>query len=482
MIEPEETLQDVLISEATTTLVDLAKLSQHAGMVSGDAFPGVANEMLVRLLLACHARQGAILLIAPGEPSDGQPPQQPEQVKDPRIFALHGMRAEEVHSLLRIGSPTTQESGQITNALPCWITYSQPLIKGQSGQSLLALLVVGWAGLEHDICADAMAWGQQMLPFLIDAVASVIVAMLQAERLNELEQRSTRESLEKINLLKAELLATISHELRSPLASIKGYAAMLLRYERRLRREERHQFLLTINEGTVRLEHIVESLLEISQLETEGIILQVSPVNVPLLVQETMRAAEERLSAQLTGRFSFSLLVEDGDGRPDANIPRLQADRRRLREALDNLLENAINYSPEGGTIAVVVRTVSAKWPPDRRPVAQALGGAETTPVITDEQASIFAGHAAARELRSMLEICVVDTGIGIAQEHIERIFERFYRVDMRLTREVNGLGLGLAICKRIIELHDGAIWAEILPQGGSVFRVLLPFNTSKEG
>ncbi|MGB8347743.1 MAG: histidine kinase dimerization/phospho-acceptor domain-containing protein, partial [Ktedonobacteraceae bacterium] len=321
MIEPERTLQEVLISEATTTLVDLAKLSQRAGMVSGDAFPGVANEMLVRLLLACHARQGAILLIAPGEPSDEQPTQRPEQVKDPRIFTLHGMRAEEVHSLLRIGSPTTQESGQITHALPCWITYRQPLINGQSGQSLLALLVLGWAGLEHDFCADAMAWGQQMLPFLIDAVASVIVTMLQAERLNELEQRSTRESLEKMNLLKAELLATISHELRSPLASIKGYAALLLRYERRLRREERHQFLLTINEGTVRLERIVESLLEISQLETEGITLQVSPVNVPLLVQEAMRAAEERLSAQLAGRFSFSLQVEDRDGRLDANIP-----------------------------------------------------------------------------------------------------------------------------------------------------------------
>ena len=467
-------MQEVLISEATTALVDLAKLSQRAGMASGNALPGMAHEMLERLLLACHARQGAILLFVSGEPSGEQPVQQPEQVKDPRIFALHGMRAEEAYALLSANAPTMQESAPSINALPCWYTYRQPLIKGQSGLPLLVLLVLGWAGLEHDACAETMAWGQQMLPFLIDAVASVIVTMLQAERLDELEQISMRESLEKMDLLKAELLATISHELRSPLASIKGYAATLLRYERRLRSEERHQFLLTINEGTVRLERIVERLLEISQLETEAITLQVSSVNVPLLAREALRAAEEGLSAQLAGRFTFSLLVEDSGGKPTANIPMIEADPRRLRETLDNLLENAINYSPEGGTITVVVRPVRVAWPPERGPAAQALGDVETTHVVTDDQASKYDGYAE-REFRSMLEICVVDTGIGIAPEHIERIFDRFYRVDMRLTREVNGLGLGLSICKRIIKLHNGAIWAESLPQGGSTFRVLLP-------
>jgi signal transduction histidine kinase len=77
-----------------------------------------------------------------------------------------------------------------------------------------------------------------------------------------------------------------------------------------------------------------------------------------------------------------------------------------------------------------------------------------------------------------MLEMCVTDSGQGIPVEHLERIFDRFHRVDTRLTREVNGLGLGLAICKRIVELHNGVIWAENKPHGrGSAFYVRLPMS-----
>src|SRR5579872_2491024 len=130
-----------------------------------------------------------------------------------------------------------------------------------------------------------------------------VVSLTLKERWYEMvtPERMLQESCKEMDLFKAELLATISHELRSPLTSIKGYVATLLRHERRLPREERHQFLLAINEGTVRLERIVERLLEISQLETEAITLQKSPVNVPRLVQEAMRAAEAGLSAQLAG-------------------------------------------------------------------------------------------------------------------------------------------------------------------------------------
>ncbi len=124
-------------------------------------------------------------------------------------------------------------------------------------------------------------------------------------------------------------------------------------------------------------------------------------------------------------------------------MPLLTADPRRLREVLDNLLENAIKYSPGGGTVTVLVR-----------PTMQA-------------------GHPRPR----MLELCVSDTGMGIPAGHLERIFEQFYRVDLRLTREVSGLGLGLAICKRLIQLHEGTIWAESALQHGSTLHVLLPIE-----
>ncbi|HEX6553640.1 MAG TPA: ATP-binding protein [Ktedonobacteraceae bacterium] len=84
-------------------------------------------------------------------------------------------------------------------------------------------------------------------------------------------------------------------------------------------------------------------------------------------------------------------------------------------------------------------------------------------------------------QAHNVLEICICDNGMGIPPEHLERIFERFHRVENGLTREVNGLGLGLPICKRIVELHQGSIWAESCPAGGSAFHVLLPVGEEEE-
>ncbi len=122
-------------------------------------------------------------------------------------------------------------------------------------------MVIGWTTEKDSACALVVERGRRLLPFVVDAVSSVIVSILLVERIHELEATRIRDSLREMELLKAELLGTVSHELRSPLASIKGYAATLLRHERRLSREERHQFLLAINEASDRLELIIERLL-----------------------------------------------------------------------------------------------------------------------------------------------------------------------------------------------------------------------------
>ncbi len=276
------------------------------------------------------------------------------------------------------------------------------------------------------------------------------------------DELAARRAIQENELFKAELLATVSHELRSPLASIKGYTATLLRHERRISREERREFLVAIQEASNRLELIIDRLLEMSQLETGAIQIASSAVDVVRLVREAITVTQQRISSHASDHVSFYLHLKDGAGRLTEEEPLIKADPRRLREVLDHLLENAINYSPEGGAIDVILR-----------PVPEGL--------VHEVRAESTMAGLSAKITRHMLEICVCDHGVGIPPEHLERIFDRFHRVDTRLTRETSGLGLGLTICKYLVELHEGLIWAESCPAGGSAFHVWLPLEEEEK-
>ncbi|MHB8596839.1 MAG: sensor histidine kinase [Ktedonobacteraceae bacterium] len=264
--------------------------------------------------------------------------------------------------------------------------------------------------------------------------------------------------------LKSELLNTISHELRNPLASIKGYTATLLRYDKRLQREEQREFLEAIRDASDDLSVIVDRLLEMAQFEADAIQLHSSPVDMLHLTQEAIDAAQhsrhytQRTAAQ-SGFLTFSVNATDSQGLPVEILPPVWGDQRRIREVLDNMLENAMKFSPHGGEITVTLRPVSHPMPEHVRRQQQ------ETPTL-----SIEPDHP-------MLEINVQDHGIGIANEHLVRIFDRFQRIDTRLTREVNGLGLGLALCKQLVALHNGYLWVESLPGLGSTFYIWLPLT-----
>jgi signal transduction histidine kinase len=267
----------------------------------------------------------------------------------------------------------------------------------------------------------------------------------------------------------------MGHELRGSLTAIKGYAATLLRHERRISRQERHEFLLAISAASDHLDLIVERFLELSQLETDALRIERFPVDVARLAQEALTVAEQRASGHSPGRFTFHLRLKDVSGVPTQDVPIIMADHRRLREVLDHLLENALNYSPQGGAIDMIVRPVASLLPvgevPDQIKKTRAFG----------KDAHLKKALTVAQKAGRILEICVCDHGLGIPTEHLGRIFDRFHRVDNRLVREVNGLGLGLTICKRIIDLHDGVIWAESCPAGGSAFHVRLPVDEQGE-
>jgi signal transduction histidine kinase len=468
-------LDEPLASEVIALLIDLGVLSRRACQATSEHLEDVANEMLQRLLALCKAGYGAILL-REDRTSTGQAELEMHSTagKAFRALALHNIKAGEIHALLAAlpseERKTDAPASQGTLDETCWLVYRLSLTAGSMDaggsdehdshdrhdghdglvpdvsaifdayeQPQHVLLVLGWISEQDGECAALISRCHTLLPLVADATASVIAALLLKVQVQQLERKAAREALEGMELLKAELLGTVSHELRSPLASIKGYAATLLRHERRLAREERHQFLLAINEASDRLEVIIERLLELSQLETGQITIKRSSMDVAWLADEAIAAMEERVASTSPGRFVFTLRLEDAGGAPVSTIPLIMADPRRLREVLDNLLENAIKYSPEGGLVIVTIRPV-----------------------------------------QKMLEVCVADTGQGIPVDHLDLIFDRFHRVDTSLTREVSGLGLGLTICKRIVELHNGTIWAENRPHGkGSAFYVRLPIDDS---
>ncbi len=231
--------------------------------------------------------------------------------------------------------------------------------------------------------------------------------------------------------LESELLAIISHELRSPLAAIKGYAATLRRHGHRLGRAERDEFLQAIDEASDRLELLISRMMELSRLEAGTLTPNLVPVDSVQLIREALAAAEYRWGSYPPVAPSQTYTFEPPS---QVTMPLVLADLRLQREVLDIVLENTVKYSPGGGAVGVTLDTDGV-----------------------------------------MLTIGIQDHGIGIPSDHLERIFDRFHRVDTRLTREVGGIGLGLAICKRIMALQGGDIWAESEPDVGSTFYMTLP-------
>ena len=482
MVDQNIPIQETFAPEVAAALIDLAQLAQQTGSTAMEDLDTIADKMLARLLVLCSAQRGAVFL---GVDERLQPELHATHHKIFRALALHGVDEETAHALLS-ALPIDNSSVKPDPELVCWLTYrfslgefflekehfsydvlsphyiehlppdgTLPLL---IRQPLDALLVLGWTTKEDDECASAVERGHHLLPHVIDAIGAVIVGILQVERIHELEAARIRDSLREMELLKAELLGTVSHELRSPLASIKGYAATLLRHERRISREERHQFLLAITEASDRLEVIIQRLLEVSQLETSEVTIDRSPVDMKYLVKESIAALEESNSEKYPGRFIFKLSVEHADGTPASSVPLILADQRLMREVIDDLLENAVKFSPGGGVIKVILC-----------PVTQVQTALPESGEDNQQPVQIS---------RQMLEVRVCDNGMGIPVDHLVRIFDRFHRVDTRLTREVGGLGLGLTICKRIVEMHDGIIWAENRQNGtGSVFHVRLPID-----
>jgi two-component system, OmpR family, sensor histidine kinase BaeS len=241
------------------------------------------------------------------------------------------------------------------------------------------------------------------------------------EMAEELETEEGRR--DELDRLKDEFVLTASHELRSPLTSVQGYAELLM-LERDSLNPRQLETVEVILDNCRHLVRLLNDLLDLARSDAGRLAIRPQPTEVAPLIEDVVRTMRAQTEA---GGQLLSEEIQPG-------LPPIDVEPDRIRQILVNLLTNAHEYSPEGASIRV-----------------------------------------AARPLGAEVEISVTDDGPGIPADQLERIFERFTRGDAGLTQRVGGTGLGLAISKSLVELHGGSIGAESTVGQGSTFRVRLP-------
>jgi len=241
------------------------------------------------------------------------------------------------------------------------------------------------------------------------------------EMADELEREASQR--DQLDRLKDEFVLTASHELRSPLTSVQGFAELLM-LERDSLTPRQVETVEIILENCRHLVRLLNDLLDLARSDAGRLAIVPRPTDLAPLIEETVRTMRGQTDAD---RQTVTVRIE-----PD--LPQISGEADRVRQILVNLLTNAHDYSPEGASIDVSARAVGAE-----------------------------------------VEIAVSDDGPGIPESQLQQIFERFVRGDAGLTQRVGGTGLGLAIAKSLVELHGGTIGVESTPGQGSTFRFRLP-------
>jgi K+-sensing histidine kinase KdpD len=254
----------------------------------------------------------------------------------------------------------------------------------------------------------------------LEAIADQVAIALNSAQLAG--EAAELEILRELNRLRSELLANVSHEIRTPLGLIEVLASSLRMEDVELDAVTQEEFLAGIAEETQRLKALVNNLLNLSQVESGTLRPFLEAVDLNRLARSRARTFQGQTTEHL-------LLVEM------PSEPLLaQVDEREVDQVFTNLLGNAIRYSPDGGTIRI--------------------GG---------------------RREGDRILLSVADGGAGILPDEQKRIFDRFYRGESELVRRVGGVGLGLAVCKGIVESYGGRIWVDSTPGLGSTFHFTLP-------
>jgi signal transduction histidine kinase len=470
--QPETGTQGFAQQRVIAALTSLSSLALETSMLRFSSPKSVQRLTMVfldQLVMLCEAQQGALFVMYHPLPPEAAnvwdallayPPQS--------LIASTHISAEEAQTVLSSAVPVptdTREWLEDTSHAMRWTrsldasfshgvsadTASFPVISQYS-----AVLLFTWP-VADQATRRMQCQAIHLLPFLADLVDTILLHILPV--LHEDQQPG--------EVFPTELLATVGHEFRGPLTTIQGYATTLLRHNQRLTLEEHQDFLHAINEASTHLGKLVERFLELAQLEAHAHAFMSGAINVWALAQESITALQKSRPHRLL--LDPPLAPQDtmeGDRNSEAfrDTFILSGDRRLLRIMLDMLLENAVAYSTSESLVEVSMETFTT---------FSAFTALHTPSSSGTHLALIL--PARFQEQESLIAIRIRDHGIGISPEHLALIFRRFYRVDSRLTRDVNGLGLGLALCKAIVALHRGMLWVESAVGEGSTFSVVLP-------
>lgn len=234
--------------------------------------------------------------------------------------------------------------------------------------------------------------------------------------------------LREVERMKSEFVSMVSHELRTPLGLIKGYASTLLNPQLKIDEPTANRFMMGIDGAADRLAKLIENIMSVSRIESGLFRLTTQEMDLSQVIENAVT------TARATSKGHEVMLELP---RPPIKV---EGDRVQVELVMDNLLGNAIKYSPMGKPIRVDL-------------------------------------HKRGTEV----EVSVTDEGIGIAAQHLPKVFDKFYRVEGGYSRRTPGSGLGLYICRSIVEAHGGRIWAESVPGQGSTFTFALPTTQPRQ-
>jgi len=261
--------------------------------------------------------------------------------------------------------------------------------------------------------------------------------------------RSNRE-LDKANRVKSEFLAVMSHELRTPLTAIIGFSELLQEGVMGEITEEQGDTIREIMHNAADLLNMINCMLDLTRIESGRMCLDVRDFDPSEMLRRVCRTI-----TPIAQQKDVELSIDIPDG-----IPAMKGDERKIQQTVLNLLANATKFTPEKGRISVTASYFDSWDAVERK--------AKLERRFEEPERELNHGG---------VEIVVEDTGIGIPEEHFDRVFDSFYQVDTSATRIFGGIGLGLSLARQFVEMHNGRIWVESEYGRGTKFTIVIPYG-----